>query len=178
MDSTNIPRGLDSPRNEVLFNDPFITIIERVSFLDQVQATNRVKELREMINYHNRQYYVYDNPEISDAKYDELMRDLIRLEEKYPELITSDSPTQRVGAEPLSAFTRVTHREAMMSLADAFNEAELRDFDRRVKTIIGDQVEYVVELKIDGLAISLTYENGLLVTAATRGQRLYLKRHR
>jgi DNA ligase (NAD+) len=137
--------------------------------LDLVQAQARIKELRKVINYHNRLYYVLDNPEISDALYDSLMKELITLESRFPELITSDSPTQRVGGKPLAAFNRVTHREAMISLADAFNEGDLRDFHRRVTEAVGDQVEYVVELKIDGLAISLTYENGVLVTAATRG---------
>ena len=83
--------------------------------------------------------------------------------------LSPDSPTQRIGGKPLAAFNRVTHREAMISLADAFNEGDLRDFHRRVTETVGNQVEYVVELKIDGLAISLTYENGILVTAATRG---------
>jgi len=137
--------------------------------LNRVEAENRIKELRELINRHNYLYYVLDNPEISDAEYDKLMRELINLESQYPELVTPDSPSQRVGGEPLAAFKRVTHREAMISLADAFNEGELRDFHRRVTATVGNEVEYVVELKIDGLAISLTYENGILVTAATRG---------
>jgi len=125
--------------------------------------------LRELINHHNHLYYVLDRPEISDAEYDKLMRELIALESQFPELVTPDSPSQRVGGEPLPAFNRVTHREAMISLADAFDEGDLRDFHRRVTAMVGEQVEYVVELKIDGLAISLTYENGILVTAATRG---------
>jgi len=137
--------------------------------LDRVQVEGRIKELRELINHHNYLYYVLDNPQISDAEYDKLMRELIDLESQFPELVTPDSPTQRIGGEPLPAFERVTHREAMISLADAFNEGELRDFHRRVAAAVGEQVEYVVELKIDGLAISLTYENGILVTAATRG---------
>nr|WP_303873617.1 NAD-dependent DNA ligase LigA [Tepidanaerobacter acetatoxydans] len=137
--------------------------------LDIVQAENRIKELRELIDYHNYRYYVLDNPEITDAEYDKLMRELIFLESQFPQLITPDSPSQRVGGEPLEAFKKVTHREPMISLADAFSEEELRDFNRRVTENVGNQVEYVVELKIDGLAVSLTYENGLLVTAATRG---------
>lgn len=137
--------------------------------MDRVQVEGRIKELRELINHHNYLYYVLDNPQISDAEYDKLMRELIDLESQFPELVTPDSPTQRIGGEPLPAFERVTHREAMISLADAFNEGELRDFHRRVAAAVGEQVEYVVELKIDGLAISLTYENGILVTAATRG---------
>ncbi|AEE90801.1 DNA ligase [Tepidanaerobacter acetatoxydans Re1] len=137
--------------------------------MDIVQAENRIKELRESIDYHNYRYYVLDNPEITDAEYDKLMRELISLESQFPQLITPDSPSQRVGGEPLEAFKKVTHREPMISLADAFSEEELRDFNRRVTENVGNQVEYVVELKIDGLAVSLTYENGLLVTAATRG---------
>lgn len=137
--------------------------------MNKVQAERRIQELREIINHHNHLYYVLDNPKISDSEYDKLMRELIELESQFPELTTPDSPTQRIGGEPLAAFKRVTHREAMISLADAFNEGELRDFHRRVTAIVGNQVEYVVELKIDGLAISLTYENGILVTAATRG---------
>jgi DNA ligase (NAD+) len=137
--------------------------------LDKVQTERRIQELRALINHHNHLYYVLDNPEISDAEYDKLMRELIDLESRFPELITPDSPTQRIGGKPLAAFKRVTHREAMISLADAFSEGDLRDFHRRVTETVGNQVEYVVELKIDGLAISLTYENGILVTAATRG---------
>ena len=141
-------------------------------FLDKAQAERRIQELRQIINHHNHLYYVLDNPEIPDAEYDKLMRELIDLESQFPELIVPDSPTQRIGGEPLAAFKRVTHREPMISLADAFSEGDLRDFHRRVTSVVGDQVEYVVELKIDGLAISLTYENGILVTAATRGDGL------
>lgn len=137
--------------------------------MNKVEAEKRIQELRELINHHNHLYYVLDRPEISDAEYDKLMRELIALESQFPELVTPDSPSQRVGGEPLPAFNRVTHREAMISLADAFDEGDLRDFHRRVTAMVGEQVEYVVELKIDGLAISLTYENGILVTAATRG---------
>ncbi len=140
-----------------------------MNLLDIKEAEKRIKELREQINYHNYRYYVLDSPEITDAQYDKLMRELITLEKKFPELITPDSPSQRVGGEPLPYFERVTHRESMISLADAFDEGELRDFHRRVTETLGDKVEYVVELKIDGLAISLTYENGLLAVAATRG---------
>lgn len=141
-------------------------------FLDKAQAEKRIQELRQVIDHHNYLYYVLDNPEIPDAEYDKLMRELIDLESQFPELIVPDSPTQRIGGEPLAAFKRVTHREPMISLADAFSEGDLRDFHRRVTSVVGDQVEYVVELKIDGLAISLTYENGILVTAATRGDGL------
>jgi DNA ligase (NAD+) len=133
------------------------------------EAEKRIKELRELINYHNKQYYVYDNPVISDAEYDKLMRELEELEKKFPELVTPDSPTQRVGGEPLPYFTQVVHRVPMMSLSNAFDEGELKDFHRRVTEVVGNDVEYVVELKIDGLAVSITYENGIYKTAATRG---------
>lgn len=136
------------------------------------EAEKRIKELRDLINYHNRQYYVYDNPVISDAEYDKLMRELEELEKKFPELITPDSPTQRVGGEPLPYFAQVVHRTPMMSLANAFSTDELRDFHRRVVGTVGEDVQYVVELKIDGLAISITYENGLFKTASTRGDGL------
>lgn len=137
--------------------------------MERSQAKERIDKLKEIINYHNKQYYVYDNPVISDAEYDKLLRELKVLENQFPEFITVDSPTQRIGGKPLPAFKKVTHRHRMESLEDAFNERELRDFHRRVTSAIGNEVEYVVELKIDGLAISLTYENGILVTAATRG---------
>ncbi|MCG0276763.1 MAG: NAD-dependent DNA ligase LigA, partial [Thermosediminibacteraceae bacterium] len=136
------------------------------------EAEARIKELRDLINYHNKQYYVYDNPVISDAEYDKLMRELEELEKQFPELITPDSPTQRVGGEPLPYFTQVIHRVPMMSLANAFDAEELKDFHRRVTDAVGSEVQYVVEPKIDGLAVSITYENGVLKTAATRGDGL------
>lgn len=128
----------------------------------------RIKELREKINYHNYRYYVLDQPEISDYEYDMLMRELIELEEKYPELKTPDSPSQRVGGEPLKEFEPFTHVVPMLSLANAFSEGELRDFDRRVREAVGD-VEYVVELKIDGLSVELIYEKGIFTVGSTRG---------
>ncbi|ADL08491.1 NAD-dependent DNA ligase LigA [Thermosediminibacter oceani] len=137
--------------------------------MDRSEAEARIKELRELINYHNRQYYVYDNPVISDAEYDKLMRQLEKLEKQFPELITPDSPSQRVGGEPLPYFTQVVHRVPMMSLANAFDSGELKDFHRRVTEAVGSEVQYVVEPKIDGLAVSITYENGIFKTAATRG---------
>ncbi|HHW57261.1 MAG TPA: NAD-dependent DNA ligase LigA [Clostridia bacterium] len=128
----------------------------------------RIKELREKINYHNYRYYVLDQPEISDYEYDMLMRELIELEEKYPELKTPDSPSQRVGGVPLKEFEPFTHVVPMLSLANAFSEGEIRDFDRRVKETVGN-VEYVVELKIDGLSVELVYENGIFTVGSTRG---------
>ncbi|BBU41056.1 DNA ligase [Aeribacillus pallidus] len=136
--------------------------------MDKRTAENRVKELHKLLNQYNYEYHVLDNPSVPDAEYDRLMRELIELEEKYPELKTPDSPSQRVGGAVLDAFRKVEHRVPMLSLANAFNEQDLRDFDRRVRQAVGD-VEYVVELKIDGLAVSLRYENGLFVQGSTRG---------
>jgi DNA ligase (NAD+) len=131
----------------------------------------QIEHLREQINYHNYRYYVLDDPEVPDAEYDRLLRELQELEQQHPQLITPDSPTQRVGAEPLKAFGEVRHALPMLSLANAFSEQELEDFDRRVRERLGDDkaVEYAAEPKLDGLAISLRYEEGVLVQAATRG---------
>jgi len=130
----------------------------------------RIKELREQINYHNYRYYVLDDPVISDAEFDQLMRELERLEAEHPELVTPDSPTQRVGAPPSEAFATVEHRVPMLSLANAFSPEELRAFDARARKLAEvDRLEYVCEPKLDGLAVSLVYENGVLVRGATRG---------
>lgn len=110
-----------------------------------------------------------DNPSVPDAEYDRLMRELLEIEKAFPDLVTPDSPSQRVGGEILSAFDKVVHQIPMLSLGNAFNEGDLRDFDRRVKQTVGDDVEYVCELKIDGLAISLRYEQGLFRQGSTRG---------
>ncbi|MGX1984030.1 DNA ligase (NAD+) [Thermolongibacillus altinsuensis] len=136
--------------------------------MDKQTAQARVQELHRLLHQYNYEYYVLDNPSVSDAEYDRLMQELIALEEQYPELKTADSPSQRVGGQPLEAFAKVEHRVPMLSLANAFNEADLRDFDRRVRQEVGD-VRYVCELKIDGLAVSLRYENGYFVQGATRG---------
>ncbi len=137
------------------------------------QAQARIEELRRLIEYHNYRYYVLDQPEISDEEYDRLFRELVELETQFPELVTPDSPTQRVGAPPLEAFPEHTHREPMLSLDNAFSEEELREFDRRIKRFLDlpadALLEYTCELKIDGLAVSLTYENGMLTVGATRG---------
>ena len=137
--------------------------------LDKQKALKRIIELRELINYHNKQYYVYDSPVISDAEFDKLMKELEKLEKEFPEFITPDSPTQRVGGEPLSSFAQVVHRVPMMSLSNAYTKEDLLDFKRRVEEVVGPDVEYVVELKIDGLAVSITYEDGVFTRAATRG---------
>ena len=130
-----------------------------------------VQALRDHIHHHNHRYYVLDDPEVSDALYDQMMNQLKKLESEHPELITGDSPTQRVGATPLKAFGQVQHEMPMLSLDNAFNEEELADFDRRVKDRLStsDIIEYACEPKLDGIAVSLMYENGLLVRGATRG---------
>lgn len=138
--------------------------------MTEMDNVRQIEELRREIEEHNYQYYVLDQPVISDDQYDRLMRQLIQLEEQYPQLITPYSPTQRVGGQVQGGFTAVEHLVPMLSLSNVFSEAELQDFHRRVQSILGDEpVEYVVEPKIDGLAISLVYENGLLVRGATRG---------
>ena len=134
----------------------------------KVQA--RVAELRKEITFHNHRYYVLDDPVISDAQYDELMRELRRLEEQYPELLTPDSPTQRVGAAPVSELPEVAHAVPMLSLANAFDEEELLAWYRRVQRLLEvDQFDMVCELKVDGLSMALTYEGGRLAQGATRG---------
>ena len=130
----------------------------------------RARKLRAEIDEHNYRYYVRDDPLIPDAEYDQLLRELQSLEAQYPELVTPDSPTQRVGAAPLKAFGEVRHEQRMLSLDNAFSDDELVDFDRRVRERLEtDQVEYAAEPKLDGLAVSLLYQQGLLVRAATRG---------
>ncbi|MEN3187874.1 MAG: NAD-dependent DNA ligase LigA [Atribacterota bacterium] len=129
-----------------------------------------IERLRQLIHHHDYLYYVLAAPEISDAEYDALFRRLQELEREFPELVTPDSPTQRVGGKPLSEFASVTHSRVMLSLDNAFTEEEIRNFDRRVKKMLGvDKVSYVLELKIDGLAVNLRYENGALIHGATRG---------
>jgi DNA ligase (NAD+) len=131
---------------------------------------HRVKELRRLINHHNYQYYVEAKPEISDREYDRLVKELEKLEEAHPELMTPDSPTQRVGGQPIEGFVTVKHREPMLSIDNTYNADELREFDRRVRKLLpGESITYVVELKIDGVAIALTYENGVFTVGATRG---------
>ena len=130
----------------------------------------RVDQLRKEINHHNYRYHALDDPEISDAQFDELMRQLRELEEQHPHLVTPESPTQRVGAPPIQGFAQVKHRQPMLSLANAFNIDELTAWHRRASNLLGvDAFDMVCELKIDGLAVSLTYEEGRLVQGATRG---------
>jgi DNA ligase (NAD+) len=134
-----------------------------------VDPAVRVEELRELIRRHEHAYYVLDQPEVSDAEYDALFLELRHIEEERPDLLTADSPTQRVGGEASDQFAKVRHRSPMLSLQNAFDEAEIRAFDKRARAAVGDKVRYCAELKIDGLAISLTYEKGRLQRAATRG---------
>jgi DNA ligase (NAD+) len=139
--------------------------------MNEAQAKKRIDKLREEIKYHNYRYYVLDDPVISDAEYDQLMRELESLERQFPKLITPTSPTQRVGAPPLEKFEEVRHTIPMLSLANAFGAEEVREFDARVKRFLqtsGD-VEYCVELKMDGVAVELIYEGGHFITGSTRG---------
>jgi DNA ligase (NAD+) len=130
----------------------------------------RIKELRDAIELHDYSYYALDAPTIPDAEYDRLFRELQEFEQRYPEFVTPDSPTQRVGGSPLKEFSQIFHRTPMLSLSNAFNAAEVEAFDRRVRQTLGlDDVEYAVEPKFDGLAVSLCYADGLLTTGATRG---------
>lgn len=133
----------------------------------------QIESLREQLRQHNYRYYVLDDPSVPDAEYDRLFQQLQILEQEHPELITVDSPTQRVGARPLSAFTQVAHEIPMLSLDNAFNEQDLRDFDRRIKDRLGlpvdTEVEYGGEPKLDGIAVSLLYREGVLERGATRG---------
>lgn len=130
----------------------------------------RAAELRERIEYHNHRYYVLDDPVVSDADYDALLRELQALEAEHPELVTPDSPTQRVGSAPLEAFGESPHEQPMLSLGNAFSEEELAEFDRRVREGLGvEMVGYVGEPKLDGLSVNLRYEHGRLTRAGTRG---------
>src|SRR5215813_7047076 len=138
--------------------------MKRKSLHDEIEA------LREEIRGHDERYYVQDNPEITDAEYDALVTRLKELEQQHPELITPDSPTQRVGGRPAEGFAEVIHRRPMLSLDNSYNIDELRAFDERCRRLAdGRKFEYVAELKIDGLSLSLHYENGLLARGLTRG---------
>lgn len=134
-----------------------------------MNVENRISELIDLINYHNDKYYNEDTPEISDYEYDNLMKELIKLEEENPKLKRVDSPSSRVGGKPLDKFEQVVHKIPMLSLANAYSAQDLRDFDKRVRDMVKGEVEYVVEFKIDGLSVGLTYNNGLFEKGATRG---------
>lgn len=137
--------------------------------MDKEAAKRRIEELHQILNQYNYEYHTLDRPSVPDAEYDARMRELISLEEEYPDLKAADSPSQRVGSAVLDAFQKVRHGTPMLSLGNAFHEQDLLDFDRRVRQAVGDDVAYNVELKIDGLAVSLRYENGVFVRGATRG---------
>ncbi|GAE28165.1 DNA ligase [Halalkalibacter wakoensis JCM 9140] len=137
--------------------------------MEPLNEKNRIEELRKLLEEYGHHYYVLDKPLVSDAEFDTLMQELIKLEGKYPELYSEDSPSIRVGGEPLPFFEKVEHRTPMLSLGNAFSDVDLRDFDRRVKQLVGEDVSYICELKIDGLAVSLSYEGGKFVRGATRG---------
>ncbi|MGM0602204.1 MAG: NAD-dependent DNA ligase LigA [Bacillota bacterium] len=137
--------------------------------LSKKEAEKKINSLREKIRDHEYRYYVLDDPSISDAEFDQLMNQLIKLEEKFPELISSDSPTQRVGGEPVDEFQKVEHSTQMLSLSNTFNEGELKDFDSRIRKTLKDDYSYIVEHKIDGLSAILTYQDGSFVLGATRG---------
>ena len=137
--------------------------------MDLQTTKKRVLELHKLLNQYNYEYYVLDQPSVPDAEYDRLINELLKWEETYPELKSADSPTQRVGSEILAGFQKVQHDIQMLSLANAFNEQDLKDFDRRVRQAAADNVSYVCELKIDGLAVSLSYEQGVFILGSTRG---------
>ncbi|MGX7395291.1 NAD-dependent DNA ligase LigA [Carnobacterium mobile] len=133
------------------------------------EAKIRVSELRDLLDTYSYQYYVQDNPTISDSDYDKLYHELVEWEEEFPALVSNDSPTQRVGGTILPGFEKVIHEIPMLSLGNAFNEGDLLEFDKRIRKLTDKKIHYICELKIDGLAISLKYEAGKLVLAATRG---------
>lgn len=134
------------------------------------EIKEQAEKLKKELRHHSYLYYVLDRPEITDYEFDHMYRQLVDLEKAYPELVTPDSPTQRVGAKASDDFQKVRFRKPMLSLSNAFSAEELREFDQRVKTGLGvDHVEYITELKIDGLSMNLIYENGTLVQGLTRG---------
>lgn len=137
--------------------------------MDKNEAKEKIATLTEQLRSYAHAYFIEDNPVVSDAVYDQLFHELLKLEEQFPELMDEHSPTRRVGATPVDSFRKVEHEVPMLSLGNAFHEGDLHDFHRRVTKVIGEQVTYVCELKIDGLAVSLTYEDGKLIRGATRG---------
>src|SRR5437667_328222 len=133
------------------------------------KVAEEIEELRDTLRRHEHLYYVLDKPDISDAEYDGMMRRLQQLETQYPELIVPDSPTQRVGGKPREGFVKVAHSSPMLSLDNALNETEMREFDRRVRDLLGENFEYVAELKLDGLSMAAQYRDGRMQQAVTRG---------
>ena len=142
--------------------------------MSKKRAHLRIKKLREQIEHHNCKYYIDAQSEISDREYDLLLEELIRLEHEFPDLITPDSPSQRVGGSPLKGFRTVTHRTPMLSIANTYSEDEIREFDARVeKNLAGENIDYVVELKIDGVAVNLIYEDGIFAVGTSRGDGMH-----
>ncbi|WP_257350742.1 NAD-dependent DNA ligase LigA [Pseudalkalibacillus decolorationis] len=137
--------------------------------MSEAHVKTQIEDLKTLLNQYNYEYHVLDKPSVPDAEYDQKLHELIKLEQEHPDLRTDDSPTQRIGGEPIEGFEKVQHRAPMLSLGNAFNEQDLRDFDRRVRQGVGGDIHYVCELKIDGLAVSLLYEEGRFVRGATRG---------
>src|SRR5262245_12371556 len=148
------------------------TAADQLGLFDEKPSPHaqRAEELRRLIGYHDYKYYVEAKPKISDREYDRLMEELKKLEAAYPDLITPDSPTQRPGGQPIDGFETVRHRLPMLSVDNTYSADDLREFDRRIRKVLGKEpVIYVVELKIDGVAVSLTYEDGKFTVGATRG---------
>ncbi|MGB9590345.1 MAG: DNA ligase LigA-related protein, partial [Candidatus Hydrothermia bacterium] len=144
--------------------------------MDRQSAARRARELRDLINKYDYYYYVLDRPLVSDQEYDQLKRELIEIEERWPELRTPDSPTQRVGGTPREEFTKYRHTQQMVSLDDARNERELMDFHGRVERLLGPAMssglEYIAEPKFDGTSLEVVYQDGTMEVAATRGDGL------
>ena len=134
------------------------------------EIKSKLETLKSKLHRWNHAYYILDNPEVDDAVYDAAMRDLLELEKKYPELITPDSPSQRIGNEPVTNFKKVIHKTPLYSLDNAVSFEELEEWQERISRILGDepQIDYVCEMKIDGLAIALTYENGILISGTVK----------
>ena len=143
--------------------------------MDLQTGISRVGELHRLLNLYNYQYYVLDNPSVPDAEYDTLMKELIVIETEFPELKGADSPSQRVGGAVLDGFEKVEHLVPMLSLGNAFGSEDLRDFDRRVRQVVGEDFSYICELKIDGLAVSLRYEE-VCLSLVRRGAMVLLVR--
>ena len=141
-----------------------------ITAMPSERVQQQIEKLREEIRHHEYRYYVLDDPEVPDAQFDALMNELKKLEKDHPELITPDSPTQRVGGKPREGFVKVPHSVPMLSLDNAYNEEELRNWERRVHELSGRKsVEFVCELKLDGMSLALRYEGGKLVRGITRG---------
>ncbi|MGC8805782.1 MAG: NAD-dependent DNA ligase LigA, partial [Candidatus Ratteibacteria bacterium] len=137
--------------------------------MDKDKIKKRMDELYKLINYYDEKYYIENNPVITDQEYDKLMHELILLEQQYPDLARQDSPTRRVGGKPIEQFETVRHEIPMLSIDNTYSDEEIKEFDKRIRKLLGRPVDYFLELKIDGVAVSLIYENKTLVRGATRG---------